>query len=194
MSLIILVAGWLIFFVVHSLLAAERTKEFVARFFGNSRRFYRLFYTIISTATLIFMLVLNGSIPSEHFFRNDGVVRYLSLMFTTFGVMTIQLSFRQYDFKSFVGFREEPKELKIGGILKRVRHPIYSGIILITIGFFLFIPNVPTMISCICILLYLPVGIYLEERKLIKTFGDEYRHYKTEVPTIMPEIPLRKIT
>jgi protein-S-isoprenylcysteine O-methyltransferase Ste14 len=33
---------------------------------------------------------------------------------------------------------------------------------------------------------YLPIGIHLEERKLIATFGEAYRRYRGEVPALWP--------
>lgn len=132
------------------------------------------------------MLFLNGSIHSGYLFSREGLVRYLSLMLTTFGVMTIQIAFRQYRIKAFLGLDEESNELNTEGILKVVRHPIYSGIILVTVGFFLFIPNLPTLISCACILIYIPIGIYFEEKKLIRIFGETYREYRKKVPALIP--------
>lgn len=157
---------------------------------GSAYRSYRLFYSIISSVGLVGLLVLNGSIPSPYFFDKSGLVRYLSLMLTTFGVMTIQIAFRQYRLKSFVGFSQESNELKIEGILKYIRHPILAGLILITMGFFLFIPNLPTLISCLSIFIYLPIGIYLEEKKLKAMFGEPYTRYKASVPAIIPALPL----
>jgi protein-S-isoprenylcysteine O-methyltransferase Ste14 len=68
-----------------------------------------------------------------------------------------------------------------------VRHPILAGLILIVLGFFFFIPNLPTAISCVCVLLYIPIGIYIEEKKLIATYGDQYVEYQKKVPAILPK-------
>jgi protein-S-isoprenylcysteine O-methyltransferase Ste14 len=188
----ILIGGWMIYFFLHSILAAESTKRRAQHIFGNAFHFYRLVYSVISTVGLVALLIFNGSIPGADFFDRSGIFRYLSLMFTTFGVMTMQLAFRHYKLKSFLGFAEEKAELKIDGILKVVRHPIYAGLILITIGFFLFIPNLPTLISCGCMFAYLPIGIYLEEKKLIAVFGEKYLQYKITVPSILPRILFKK--
>jgi protein-S-isoprenylcysteine O-methyltransferase Ste14 len=147
---------------------------------------------VISTVGLVALMILNGSIPGGSLFESTDVVRYLSLMLTTFGVMTIQLSFRQYRLKAFLGFAEEKMELKIEGVLKQVRHPIYSGLILVTIGFFLFIPTMASVVSCLCIFAYLPIGIYLEEKKLIAAFGENYLRYKKEVPALIPRLFAKK--
>ena len=180
MDYVVLVVGWLAYFVLHSGLAAHRVK----RFFHP--RWFRLLYSFIATAGLLSLLFWSGKIPSQAILKSDGWLRYLSLMLTTFGVMLIQISFKQYSLRAFIGLADEPKEFKTTGILQYVRHPIYAGTILIIIGFFLFIPNWPTLVSCLLMLLYLPVGIYLEEKKLIAAFGNQYLEYKKRVPSLIP--------
>lgn len=175
----------MVYFLLHSLLAAGSAKR---RLKTPAGRYYRILYNVISTVGLVALMIFNGNFPSERLLETTDVVRYLSLLFTTFGVMTIQLSFRQYRLKSFLGLAEEKMELKIEGILKHVRHPIYSGLILVTFGFFLFIPTLATAVSSLCILLYLPIGIFLEEKKLIAAFGESYLRYKKEVPAVVPRL------
>jgi protein-S-isoprenylcysteine O-methyltransferase Ste14 len=36
------------------------------------------------------------------------------------------------------------------------------------------------------VLVYIPIGIYFEEKKLIKMYGDQYVEYKKRVPAIFP--------
>jgi len=181
-----LTVGWLVYFTLHSLLAADSTKEFAKRLTGSLFRFYRLAFSIFSTGGLVALLFLGASIPATYFFERTELLRYVSLMFTTFGVMTIRLAFKQFEFKSFVGFSTETPALKREGILKHVRHPIISGILLVTIGYFIFIPNLPSLVSCVCILIYVPIGVWLEEKKLIRMFGEDYLQYKRDVPAIIP--------
>ncbi len=187
--LITLAIAWIVYLSLHSILAST---EFKQRIPLNPRK-YRLWYSVLSTVGLIILFWMVSRIPSPYFFERGGVLRYVSLMLATFGVMTIQLSFRHYPIRSFLGLADEPStRLKTTGLLGVVRHPIYSGTILITIGFFLFIPNWPTLISCACIWAYLPIGIYLEEQKLISAYGDEYRNYRNRVPSIIPRLPWMK--
>ncbi len=182
-----LIAGWVAYFALHSALAADEVKAAVSRAIGPTFRFYRLFYSLFSTGALVVLLFYGATIQTDYFFERSELLRYVSLMFTTFGVMTIRLAFKQFQLKPFLGFSGETgTTLKREGILKHVRHPILSGIILITIGYFIFIPNLPTLVSCVCILVYLPIGVSLEEKKLIKAFGEEYLQYKREVPAFIP--------
>jgi len=188
MSFVILIFSWGAYFVVHSLLASNFIKEFFAKRLKANFHFYRIGYNIIASAGLLGVLFLNGSISATPFFESVGAVRYVSLMLATFGVFVINAAFRQYKLSSFLGFNKEGEGFSTNGILNKVRHPIYSGTILITIGFFLFNPNLPTLISLICIFIYLAVGIQLEERKLIQKFGDTYLEYKKRVPMLAPRL------
>ena len=182
----VLIGGWITYFILHSLLASDRLKKAAQQGLGRYYRYYRLGYSILATAGLVALLVINGSLSSDYYFEPSGLPRYVSLVITTVGVMVMRAAFRNYRLRSFLGFGPEESRLRTGGALAWVRHPIYSGLILITLGFFMFIPNLPTLISCCSILLYLPVGIYLEERKLIRELGDAYVKYRKEVPALVP--------
>lgn len=181
--------GWVIYFFIHSLMASAAFKRRIAKITGNGFKYYRLVYVLISTLGLLFLLMLNAAINSAPYFNSGGVVRYVSLVFTAFGVIVIRAAFKEYNFSAFIGTnRTDSDALNANGILAKVRHPIYLGTILLVIGFFLFIPNLPTLISAMCIFLYLPIGIYFEERKLISEFGEEYIAYKKRVPAIIPKL------
>ncbi|MEQ8362345.1 MAG: NnrU family protein [Cyclobacteriaceae bacterium] len=184
----LLVLGWGMYFFFHSLLAADTVKEFFKRVLGNGFRFYRIGYVVFSSIGLLLLLFFNGNISSEYLLNHEGAARYLSLMFAAFGVIVIKVSFRSYQFSEFVGLTTQEEPFTTKGILSSVRHPIYSGTILIAIGYWLFSPTLPTTVSVICILAYLPIGIYLEERKLIKQFGERYVKYKRDVPALIPKL------
>jgi protein-S-isoprenylcysteine O-methyltransferase Ste14 len=184
----VLILAWIVYFVLHSILAADGIKIFVAGISGSLFRFYRIMYSFISSIGLMALLILNASVTPITLFESKGFVRYLSLMLATFGVIVISQAFKQYRLISFLGIKQEMNEFTRNGILQHVRHPIYSGTILVVIGFFLFTPTLATLISVSCILIYLPIGIHFEEKKLIKQFGEQYLSYKREVPSVMPHL------
>jgi len=183
----LLVLGWIIYFAIHSVLAADSIKDIFRNILHGKFRFYRIFYSLISTAGLLGLLFLNAMISGELLLNPQGLVRYLSLMLATLGVIIVTRAFKEHDAASFIGIRQEEMKFSRSGILNHMRHPIYSGTILIVIGFFLFTPTTATLISTVCIFVYLPIGIYLEEKKLIHLFGDQYLRYKREVPSLIPK-------
>lgn len=184
---IILICGWSVYFFLHSWLASNSVKMLVSRH-SKFYPYYRLFYSVLSAIGLFLLLAFNSSFQQEYLFQSIGWVWYASLMLATGGVIILSRAFRYYNASSFLGFKEEDQRFVRNGILNRVRHPIYSGTILIVIGFFLYNPTMPTLVSVVCILTYLPVGIALEEKKLIQQFGEAYRLYKKEVPALIPRI------
>lgn len=187
----LLALGWVIYFAIHSGLAADRVKVFFKNHLHGGFRYYRIVYSLISTVGLLGLLFLNAVIQGELLINPHGIIRYLSLMLATFGVIIVSRAFKEYDVLSFVGFRQEEAKFSRSGILNYVRHPIYSGTILIVVGFFLFTPTTATLLSTVCIFVYLPIGIYLEEKKLIHQFGDQYIQYKKEVTSLIPRLSRR---
>jgi len=77
------------------------------------------------------------------------------------------------------GFREH-------GILRYVRHPLYLGMILALFGVLVYQPTWANLIFLLAASLYIRIGIYFEERKLIGEFGELYRHYRRRVPMLVP--------
>ncbi len=183
MKYVLLVAFWAAYFIVHSVLADPSVKEKV----GLNPRPYRLIYSILSTVGLFLILFYNGWIGGEVLFSKTKFITYAGLLIAGAGVLVINASFRNYSFLAFIGLRnEQAGDFVTSGINAWVRHPIYSGTILITLGYFLFDPRLATLISVICAWIYLWIGIRLEEKKLLKQFGDKYRKYQQEVAAVIP--------
>jgi methanethiol S-methyltransferase len=90
-------------------------------------------------------------------------------------------------------FGKQPSEAKFRTPLlyRRVRHPIYLGVLLavwatpaMTAGHLLF---------SVVITGYILIGIQLEEHDLIQQFGDQYRRYRQHAAMLVP-LPGRKFT
>jgi protein-S-isoprenylcysteine O-methyltransferase Ste14 len=185
----LLILGWIGYLGLHSVFAADGVKQYFRKHMQRGYRYYRLLYVFFSTIGLLAMLLLNASISSVYLIESDGWNRYFSMMLATFAIFIFKTAFKQYSLRGFTGFESDDHEsFKADGILKHVRHPIYSATILMVVGFWLFIPNVTTLISACCIFIYLAIGIPLEERKLIKKYGEAYVLYRGKVPAIFPRI------
>ncbi|MCA6074404.1 methyltransferase family protein [Fulvivirga sedimenti] len=183
MSYALLIAAWIMYFFLHSFLATDKVKS---KFPGSARN-YRLLYSAFSTVALLLLLFYNAWIGGDRLFGRSDFLKYISLFLAGGGVLIINAAFRNYSARAFLGLTEEPDQgLVTSGINAWVRHPLYSGTILITLGFFLFDPRAATLISVACVWIYLLIGIRLEERKLILRYGKAYEKYREEVAAIIP--------
>ncbi|MCU0368865.1 MAG: isoprenylcysteine carboxylmethyltransferase family protein [Cyclobacteriaceae bacterium] len=185
---VLLILFWFLYFLFHSLLAANSVKQYFENKLRASFKYYRFAYSTFATIGLLGIMLYSGLIPKDYLFTSRGVVRYISLVCAAFSVIIFKQAFRGYKFSFFIGLKHGEEEFVTSGILKHVRHPLYSATILIVLGYFLFEPTLATLASALCIFLYLPLGIYLEEKKLIQQYGDRYIQYKKEVPSIIPKI------
>lgn len=77
-------------------------------------------------------------------------------------------------------------ELKINGIHRFVRHPLYLGTILFVTGLFFLFPTFNNLIALILLILYVLLGIAFEEKKLLREFGKNYEEYISNVPKLIP--------
>lgn len=151
-------------------------------------RSFRLLYVIVSSLGLIGVLFFYATNKTDLLFYPNGFSKFIALVFATWGLIVMKLSFRNYPMKAFIGLEEEGEgSFATAGLLKLVRHPLYSGMILLFFGFFLFDPNWNSLITFVILLGYLQIGIKLEEDKLIQKFGKKYLDYKEETPKLIPE-------
>ncbi len=63
------------------------------------------------------------------------------------------------------------------GLYGRLRHPIYSGFIVISIGLFFAVPNVVTLVCAVLTIFVLSIEARLEEDFQLTRHGDAYKAY-----------------
>ena len=169
------------FYASHSWLASLSVKQFINKQSPTISSFYRLFYTLFSvtlwgiiTWWFIYKHEYNYLFPKSPGLTCAG---YIS---AAIGLLIISLSIIKYGFMEFSGLNSFAKkkqitknlnsELNTGGMNAFVRHPIYSGILLALIGLLLCLPTQMTVAGILVSLIYLEIGIRLEERKLEDEF------------------------
>ncbi|MBO3699426.1 isoprenylcysteine carboxylmethyltransferase family protein [Fabibacter sp. E12] len=182
----ILFLGWGVFYFLHSFLLLPKVKERI----GLKPRTYRILYNLISLLVIGLVLLISAIIPSPLLMVPTPTHFYVGLMMATMGIFIIKRAFRAYSTGVFLGFKPEPKEqhLATDGLQRKVRHPLYSGTILIFLGYFTYNPLLSSFVTLLALVIYLPIGIRLEEKKLIQKFGQAYIEYKKEVPAIFPTL------
>lgn len=191
-SYVWLLLSWLIYFLAHSVLATNSVKQL----FSGISNYYRLLYSAVSIFGLVAIVGYMIFIPPVWIWEPTTLSKFFGLSLATYGVIVIKAGFKSYDLKEFLGlkqlkgFSEEHGVLQTGGILKHIRHPLYTGTMLLSWGLFIFAPHLVHLLSVVCIQVYLVIGTLLEEKKLESAFGESYRKYKKEVPMFFPKIKL----
>lgn len=191
MKYLVLALLWSGFGIVHSLLSSGSIKKWISCRTGGFFRFYRLTYNLISVATLLLAALYQSSISESNLFHQPALL-VTGWLFMASGVLIIIAAFRNYDLRAFSGIdafarTNSPAQLQRRGLLRYVRHPLYSGIYLVLWGYFLTFPLLSGLVMATVLSMYLRAGIYFEEKKLIQEFGELYHAYQKEVPMLWPK-------
>jgi protein-S-isoprenylcysteine O-methyltransferase Ste14 len=129
------------------------------------------------------------TLPDTVLYSVSAPLSYLMRLGQGISLVLLVVAVLQTDLLSFVGLRqilaEEAKgPLMTGGLYRYVRHPLYTFSLLI-----LWLSPTMTLNSFIVYLaltVYILIGIVFEERKLLRDFGEEYAHYRSITPMLIP--------
>ncbi len=197
---------FLVFAFIHSLFLSRAVKERIAQLIGRSlmEGFYRLFYTILSVLTLIAAAWLIHNIPDYKLIDLPLWLEILCRIMQLIGVTLFLYASKHFSILEFTGLRQAMDYLSKGsqrgnieglssntlitnGAYAIVRHPMYLAGILI----FTFNPDITVKGLTLTILadLYLLFGAWIESRRYVEYFGDQYVKYMKEVPMLIPKIP-----
>jgi protein-S-isoprenylcysteine O-methyltransferase Ste14 len=188
----LLVFLWVLYCLIHSLLAAIKVKLFIAKVSYKFSRYYRLAYTIFAALTLLLILYFQYSFTSPAL-MNIKDLRYIPFIIILLpGLIIMMISILKY-FKLLSGVRtlyqESPSMvLQCEGLHNFVRHPLYLGTLLFIWGLFFIFPMLNNLIAVVIITGYVFIGIRLEENKLLIEFGNLYADYISRVPMLIPDL------
>jgi len=190
-----LVVLWVAWAAVHSLMASHAITHWAINNSGNKYAYFRVFYNVVALITFLPILVysemLDGKliidyVPPWHILQNALMV---------FALIIFVWSFKQFDGLEFIGIRQlMPKNFNrklatqataviTSGPYRFVRHPMYFGVLI-------FIWSLDAtwagLLTHIILSLYLIIGCFLEEKKLVDEFGTAYTQYQQRVPMLIP--------
>jgi protein-S-isoprenylcysteine O-methyltransferase Ste14 len=194
-NLLWLALGWAGFYASHSALAHSRVKALVAQWAGANYRFYRLGFNVFSTLFFIALVQWLFSLPAWPLVPETITQKLIGALLFLLGLVVLLLAFRSFNKAEFIGLEQlrpkpatnsTPPVLVTTGLYAYVRHPLYFGIVLMLLGALLFLPHWPMLVFVGVTFVYLPIGVHLEEQKLISEFGDTYRHYQSRVKMLVP--------
>jgi protein-S-isoprenylcysteine O-methyltransferase Ste14 len=194
---LILLLLWLLFYVPHSVLAIESVKSKLTKQWPFLKRYYRILYNVQSFLLFVLAFSYQRQLQSQVLFQVKSFVYVFAISLILLSFAIIALSFRHYDKKEFLGLQQYKhatfnvaigSNLSVKGLNQYVRHPLYSATFMFLFGYLLYKPFDTSLVFVLVSSVYLLVGTWLEEKKLIKQFGDAYKSYQQKVPMFIPFI------
>jgi protein-S-isoprenylcysteine O-methyltransferase Ste14 len=193
---LILVAVWTsVWCLWHSWFVSHTWRGLVRRHFPRYHVFHRLIYVVCSTLSLGALMFWIRTLPSVTLFAWPGWWTWLRWLGIAEAGFLFWLGTRHYDNRSFLGvtqaldyLRKRPareQSFRSTGILAVIRHPWYTGTLIILV-FCLPFTDVNLVWRTVFVI-YTLIGTELEERKLLKDFPAEYTAYRTGVPRFFPD-------
>jgi len=191
MEIMILVGTFAAWGIAHSLLASLALKDFFRKTLGDGlMRAYRLGYNLFSVLSLLPILWLMWTLPNHTIYLISAPWKYFILAGQGIAALLLLYGVLQTDTLSFIGLLQlvdldgKLGALVTSGLYRFVRHPLYSAGLL-----FLWLTTTMTinqLVVYVCATIYIFVGAYFEERKLLREFGAAYAEYKSVTPMIIP--------
>ncbi len=162
--------------------------------------FFLIAYAIFMITKFHFKIkVTKGVVFTHAFIALAAIITFLALVVSEFnlkitsviavllivpGVILIFRAFRDLKSQVFV-----PETLLVQhGVYKRVRNPIYSGIILTAFGCVFLTFSALVLTYAAVLLVYYLFIIRTEERELTGRLGEDYINYKKDVPSLIPKL------
>ena len=119
--------------------------------------------------------------------RASEVPRWIGLLVLTSGLLLSSAAIRHMGESWRMGIDTEGAgALATRGLYARVRHPIYSGMLLATIGLAATVADVIAVAVAVGCWVALPIQARLEEQFLLSRHGDEYRAYMQRTGRFWP--------
>jgi protein-S-isoprenylcysteine O-methyltransferase Ste14 len=195
-SVVIIVGYTLLYGVGHSWLASQRIKDWTREAFGpTTDRWYRLAYNVAAGLMLLPLLPMLVWLPDRVLYTMSSPWLWLALLGQLVAVLGILYGLWLTNIWHFLGLcqlfdmpldgREDCRPpLVIFGMYRWVRHPLYFlGLVVIWLTPQMTVNRLALFAG---LSIYLYVGTFFEERRLVNEFGDSYRAYQHQVPRLIP--------
>jgi len=187
--------SWIILAIVfwgffHSFNASIGVKDFYRRGLGGwFMKFYRLAYNSFAVLTFLPIIVLFVVFPGQVLYRFPVPWSFLMAAGQVFFASCLLVAVFQFGILYFIGLRQladqtGSRELVTSGLYGYVRHPFYTFFLLL-----LWLTPIMTtslLVVYVGLTVYIQIGIYFEERKLLREFGQEYADYRAVTPMLFP--------
>ena len=205
-------AAFALFAVLHSVGAQEPFKDALARIAGRFfvDHFWRILYCALSFWALYY------AVAALHWARNlendVWLVAYPDWLWQSItalhlgSIALVYVAFIQSDYLEFLGLKQAGRgimalmgrragttelslfgthRLVTGGVYGLVRHPMMAA------GFWFLLTSGPSLNNLIytgMYTVYMVIGGYYEEKRMIRVFGEEYLRYRRRVGAFFPRL------
>jgi len=183
--------------MIHSLLASLLVKQLARRMFGSGvDRWYRVVYNVIAVITLLLIFVLPLILPDRLIY----IIPFPWVLITAFmqgiSLVLLLIGLYQTGVGTFLGISQLfgksvslfPGALITNGLYRYVRHPLYTaGLLFIWLSPILTVNLIGFFFA---ITVYIVIGAYFEERRLLQEYGEKYRQYQKVTPFLIPRFTL----
>ena len=194
MGTLYLIGASILWGVVHSYLASHTFKNAIRRVVGDAAfdRMYRFSYNFFSVASFFPLWMMLTTFADSPLYSIPSPWIYVTTVLQGLALLALIAGVMQTGPLEFAGLAQlveigSPKSatLVTDGLYAYVRHPLYSaGLVFI---WFSSEMTVNRLALFAVFTLYIIIGAYFEERKLLKDFGEAYAQYKARVPMLIPK-------
>jgi protein-S-isoprenylcysteine O-methyltransferase Ste14 len=195
-SVLVMVAYFVLFALVHSFLADPRFKSRAKKVFGETfDRWQRLAYNLLAQLMMLPFLLIMIFLPDKILYAVPVPWSWLMAGGQLLAVSALLQTIRQTGVSYFLGLSQlrgesdassTKGELVIEGFYRYIRHPLYFFAVL----FLWLSPTMTENLLAFNILatIYFYLGARHEERSLQEEFGREYEDYRKKVPMFLPRL------
>ena len=196
MGTVYLVIAAMLWGIVHSVLASYWFKHHIKQWFGVTayNRLYRFSYNVFSLASIFPILLMLVGFPDYPLYSVPSPWIYGMTILQGLAAFVMIAGVMQTGALEFAGLAQlassyedsAPASLVVDGVYAFVRHPLYSaGLVFIWLT-----PEMTLnrLVLWVVFSIYIVIGAYFEERKLLRDFGEEYAAYKARTPMFIPRL------
>lgn len=172
-------------------------RDFLGARMAYAQAFYNRYLPAVglNLATIAYVLNNRGAMPDMQYVRlvpvGVALIPVLYLVITGLGLLFTVLRREGVDTMAglYMYHPEEGRRLE-SGLYSVVRHPAYAGLARLTLGLGLLNGSAyALLLATLFVFAWQPVWQALEERELVRRFGDDYVAYRDRVPRILPASP-----
>jgi len=187
-----MLAYFVFFGAVHSILADPRPKRLARRIFGVAAdRWYRLAFIILALIMVMPFVYILVFLPGRVIYSIRGPWRWLMVAGQVLAAFEALIALAQTNTAYFFGLDQlrglkERGSLVTNGFYCHLRNPLF----LFGIIFLWLFPYMTLSLLTFNVLatVYFYVGAIHEETSLLEAFGEQYRKYRQKVPMFIPRL------